>query len=788
MAIQNDFYFRDLNLKPLLGLCFAICIAVSANAMPPAPGLVDQMRQEGSLDELVAQQRNARTRGVDEPFRFDLARFQRDGADETTLRVICILVDFEDNIADAEVNSVDHFQQMLFSEGEYETGSMRDWFLENSYGEVQIIGEVVGWYRMPNSYAYYVNGSRGFGEYPQNAQRLTEDAIGAADADVDFTSFDNDQDRIVEGVFIVHAGVGAEENGSNDMIWSHAWGIPNHVRADTMRFVTYAMEPENGRIGVFGHELGHSLFGLPDLYDTNYQSAGVGMWSMMSGGSWGGGGLRPVHFDVYSKQRIGFVSPFPVTEESPDLVIEPIETTADALYVWRKNDWDSEYFLIENRQRIGFDAELPGSGILIWHCDDLAENNSHPWWPDHQDSGHNKVALEQADGAYDLEMNVNSGDDGDPWPGLAWKEIFSDESEPNSKDYAGNPTGVSVHRIEEDQANRMRCDISLEGPPPAVEPILFLFEKIPEAHRFPHPDARGDVDTTDEASLVLDLLNQAGIQPTGRGHSIPENIYDYNVVLYLESWRDDEDPLPGLTDLEQSDLAVFLEIGGKLILVGPDVATNLQSDTTLWSHLHAEYVGEGESREVGNVRRLESNPSSRITGQNFIYLQRGICDHYVDVVNPGVGAQSLFTDQNGNSRGVLYAGRNGSRVILQTTMFGGMVDWGGTKAELMRLYFDYLRFTPMSIADSDPVGVAGDFHFTSAWPNPFNQTVNFHWEGASSSAILNVLDVTGRRVGLLQLNAPSGRSSWTALGLPAGTYLMNLSGSNSPPLKIQLVK
>ena len=38
-----------------------------------------------------------------------------------------------------------------------------------------------------------------------------------------------------------------------------------------------------------------SVFGWPDLYDTDDSSAGIGSWCLMSAGSWGGGGLRPVH-------------------------------------------------------------------------------------------------------------------------------------------------------------------------------------------------------------------------------------------------------------------------------------------------------------------------------------------------------------------------------------------------------------------------------------------------------------------------------------------------------------
>ena len=98
-----------------------------------------------------------------------------------------------------------------------------------------------------------------------------------------------------------------------------------------------------------------------------------------------------------------------------------------------------EYFLIENRQQDGYDASLPGQGLLIWHIDEAISSN--------RNESHYKVALMQADGARHLETNANHGDGGDPFPGSSDNASFTDTSTPNSKSYAGSPTSVAVTGI-----------------------------------------------------------------------------------------------------------------------------------------------------------------------------------------------------------------------------------------------------------------------------------------------------------------------------------------------------
>ena len=139
----------------------------------------------------------------------------------------------------------------------------------------------------PHPKSYYTNGNYGFGTNPQNAQRLVEDVLGLADPHVNFSPFDNDGDGSVEALVLICAGIGGEQSGNVNDIWSHKWGITPQTR-DGKTISTYFMAPENGRVGVMAHELGHLLMGWPDLYDTDYSSAGTASWDLMAGGSWNG--------------------------------------------------------------------------------------------------------------------------------------------------------------------------------------------------------------------------------------------------------------------------------------------------------------------------------------------------------------------------------------------------------------------------------------------------------------------------------------------------------------------
>jgi immune inhibitor A len=362
-------------------------------------------------------------------------------------RIIVVLVEFSDK---ALAFPRQHYEDLFFSAGVLQNGSVKEYFQEVTNGLVEIAGEVVGPYRMPKTLKEYAHSASGTGQIPPNARTMARDAAEAANPQVDFSLYDNDGDNYVDAFIVLHAGPGAEVTGSVDDIWSHKWVLPGgDFNADGTRIYAYLTVPEDAKIGVCCHELGHLLFGFPDLYDTDYSSEGVGNWCLMGGGSWLGGGEVPAHLSAWCKLHQGWV-----TAETPtnaeNFQIPDVKDSLKVYKLWQNGQPGKEYFLLENRQKMGFDRFLPGSGLLIWHIDDAIPSNSNENQP--------KVALVQSDGDTDLEFGNNRGDSGDPFPGSSNNRVFDDTSTPNSHAYSHSDSFVRVRNIS-DSGTVMTADI-----------------------------------------------------------------------------------------------------------------------------------------------------------------------------------------------------------------------------------------------------------------------------------------------------------------------------------------
>jgi len=383
-------------------------------------------------------------------------------------KALVLLIDFNDNPYTYEANE---FDSLIYGENQ---NSLRDYYTEVSYGKFTISkdSDISQWVRAPNDYSYYIGDSFGIypGNYPNNVQGIVIAACSLVDPFIDFSDYDQDGDGIVDAIFIVHAGPGAEETGNIHYVWSHQWQLSNtgsgcpgpYHTDDGVDIDQYSMEPERfetvtGRItvGVFAHEFGHVL-GLPDLYDRDRSTYGIGWFGIMAAGSWGdanGQGLPgeyPTHFCVWSKYQLGFVSPVEIGRHGiSKLEHEWVANAAnnDDAYCLLDDpngpDWDwsggtGEYFLVENRFRTGFDKSLPGDGLLILHCDDSRTHNDN--------EEHPLVGIMQGDGDGDFLLpDLGTGED-------LWKNAtygFGDTSKPASLDYDGNPTGVRIYDIGE---------------------------------------------------------------------------------------------------------------------------------------------------------------------------------------------------------------------------------------------------------------------------------------------------------------------------------------------------
>lgn len=427
-------------------------------AVAPSPELKEQLKSELTrlrsdgtpLAANVALSRQPRPLGFDDgvifpPELFPLGTSRRSIAAAAleraplrgTVRVIIVLVEYSDKQMTQNAN---HFRELFFSTGILPRGSVKEYFTEVSSGLVDLTGEVVGPFQLPQTLAWYANNNFGIGRPTGEARAnvMADDAAAAADPTVNFSLYDNDGNGFVDAFIVVHAGRGGEQTGNSGDIWSHKWTLPSARSADGKQIFAYLTIPEDSRIGVCAHELGHLLFGFPDLYDTDDTSEGVGNWCLMGGGSWNGGGDIPAHPSAWCKVQQGWASTTNVTVAGT-ISIPDVKVSRNVHRLWTNGTTGPEYFLLENRQRTGFDEGLPGDGLLIWHVDETMPTNT--------DETHYKVGLVQADNQRNLELDQNRGDPGDPYPGSKNNTALTGSSSPSSNSYSSQPTLVSVTNI-----------------------------------------------------------------------------------------------------------------------------------------------------------------------------------------------------------------------------------------------------------------------------------------------------------------------------------------------------
>jgi len=434
-------------------LVFLALSSCNVQALTISPQLREKLEREGAWEAFAKQFRQWHEQleaaaSKDALFK-PSATLDANGV--STMKVVVILVDFSDNPANAGVSGLDtfYFRDLLFSSNPTSPRSLTDFYLENSYGKLEVEGGVFGWYRMPRLYSEYVGSNYGLQGTTPNAQTLVMDALTAADPTINFADYQNSQFG-VDAVFIVHAGKGAEEGGDTHALWSHR-SSTTYPTGDGVTVRSYLVGPEEEfghatYVGVYCHEFGHILT-LPDLYDIgNSKLAGVGYWSLMASGSWNGNGQWPAHLDAWCKNQLGFGKCITISYGDPNLVNVIMGSSVNDTLRYRillASGGYKEYFLVENRQQTGFDRNLPGPGLLILHCDDnLSGSNDIS-------RGHWHVSVEQADGLNHLEAGKNNdGDAYDVFPGPAnlYNE-FTNLTNPSTASYYGIANQAAVWNI-----------------------------------------------------------------------------------------------------------------------------------------------------------------------------------------------------------------------------------------------------------------------------------------------------------------------------------------------------
>jgi immune inhibitor A len=393
------------------------------------------------------------------------ARLRRAAAERAPLRgvirVAIVLVDFSDK---KMKRSKAEFEKLFFSQGSLPNGSVREYYSDVSGGLIDIQGEVVGPYRLPRKMTEYAHGKGGMIVATPNAGTMARDAAKAANKDIDFSRYDNDGDKYVDAFIVIHAGHDAAESGDMNDIWAHKWVLSgSELPADGVKVYAYLTVAEDCKIGVCAHELGHLLFGWPDLYDTDDSSFGLGDWCLMAGGSWNGNqGDNPAHPSAWCKQEQGWVTVTNVTKKQK-VSVHDVKSKRKVYRLWKKGASGKEFFLVENRQQKGYDTDIPSNGLLVYHIDDALDSNS--------DETHYKVGLLQADGLAELEAGTSQGDAGDPFPGSSDIREITGATTPSTRSFAGLDTSVAIRSIGA-SADPMSVEFDVAATSGATDPVL----------------------------------------------------------------------------------------------------------------------------------------------------------------------------------------------------------------------------------------------------------------------------------------------------------------------------
>ena len=263
-------------------------------------------------------------------------------------------------------------------------GSFHDYFYDQSYGQFNLVCDLQ--YVVVDSCRRY----RSTMTDDENSQYLIQDVVEILkQRDIQWALYDWNGDSYVNQVVIIYAGQGSaygHMGPSYDAIWPHQYWLSWHLKdrqqgvycdPDTVLYQgvdfivdSYCAVPEltnDSTYGTFGtlcHEYTH-CFGFPDFY---FSGKVIGYWDLMDSGNYCGGGFRPIGYSAHERMLMGWLTPTVLTQ--PATVTDmPALVDAPQAYIIRNDAYPNEFFMLENRQKKGWDTELPGAGLTVFHID-----------------------------------------------------------------------------------------------------------------------------------------------------------------------------------------------------------------------------------------------------------------------------------------------------------------------------------------------------------------------------------------------------------------------------------
>lgn len=281
----------------------------------------------------------------------------------STLRLAIVGIEFADTKHNAK-DTPDDLEKLFLSRGTHKqsatgqaaVGSLNDYLQEVSAGALKLEkGKAFPWVELAKKRGDYVQGT---GTSNRNAPLV--DALSK------LTSGENkDSLKDFDAIVFVYAGDRFAQN-RGAVFFPHAGTIQHQQRR-----IPYMLIPEGAskstQLSGLVKEAG-MLLGLPDLTARReiIGSEGLGPWCAMSMPDVDRV-TRPPHMSAWCKEKLGWIEPRVIDPTVPQkLILSPIENSKRECFKVLVRPDGSEYFLLENRKKTGFDTDLPADGLLIW--------------------------------------------------------------------------------------------------------------------------------------------------------------------------------------------------------------------------------------------------------------------------------------------------------------------------------------------------------------------------------------------------------------------------------------
>ena len=403
----------------------------------------------------LLNQRNNLIRGIGHGGHMDYSKF----------RGLIILINYTDRKFDdyvpwnytpidfyeAMINSHDYIGYTLPAGTKIECmGSVRDYYYDNSFQQFDPHFDILG----PVDVPFACTDAHQF-----NCDSIFFAALQTLDPDVDFSQYDTDEDGTADMVFFLVAGHGSDYSANDrDYLWPHMKNFTESPVLDGVNFKLYAcstnMTGEENEfyinynnvagIGTICHEFSHCL-GLPDFYDADgVGSGGTNLthpmtWSVMASGFKNNNGRNPAGYSLFERYALGFAQPVLIEGEGT-ITVPALEKSNTGYRMNTANE--GEYFIIENRQRVKWDKNLAGPGMLIWRVD---STNVEVWENNLVNSNPNHMYYELLRAKFSgLNDSYN-----DPFPGVGKVTSITNATQPNLRTWDGNLSKYAYVNITE---------------------------------------------------------------------------------------------------------------------------------------------------------------------------------------------------------------------------------------------------------------------------------------------------------------------------------------------------